>query len=123
MTMTTVTETKQHFTTFADLLIATTGHQLTAQEIVNERTYISGNWENISLSDELREEICKTISETLGGQYKTRVKIFRSLYYGRPQHWGLRRVFFREYNGKILCSYCAGQDYPAELQQIRNAIK
>ena len=122
--MQTITETKQHFTTFAELLQATEGHQLTAQEIVNERTYLKGEgWANISLSDELRREILTLVSETLGGQHKTRQRIFSNMYYGRPQHWGLSRVFFRVYNGKVMCSYCAGQDYPSELNTIRAALK
>lgn len=40
--MQTITETKILFSTLAELLTATKGHQITAQELINRRTYING---------------------------------------------------------------------------------
>lgn len=121
--MNTVTQTKQHFTSLLELINATGGHQLTGQELVNERTYIAGEWQNISISPEVRAEVAGLISETLGGHKRTLENVYYNILNGKPQHWGLSRIFFRHNEGKIHCSYCAGQDCPYELNLIRTAIK
>ena len=121
--MNTTTQTKQHFTSLLELFKATEGHQLTGQEVINERTYLAGEWQDISISPELRKEVCSLIAETLGGRQRTKDNVYYNLLNGRPQHWGLSRIFFNEHNGKVYCSYCAGQDYPYELNLIRTAIK
>jgi hypothetical protein len=100
-----------------------TKQDTTAQEIINRRIYLNYNWQDFELSEEAQAEAIEMIVETLGGQNKTKDAIRRTLSYSRPQHWGLRRVIFSKYGDKLRCSYCAGQDYPAELNQIRNAIK
>jgi hypothetical protein len=121
--METKTVTVLVFNNLNELFEATKGHQLTAQEIVNGRSYINGNWQNFELANDGKANIMDLITETLGGHKKTKESIFNSLMWARPQHWGLSRVFFRNYDGKILCSYCAGQDHTWELNQIRKAIK
>jgi hypothetical protein len=121
--MKTITTTTTVFESLKELFEASKGHQLTAQEIVNGRSYINGNWQDFEMTSEARDEAARVISETLGGWKATQQAVYNSLRWGRPQHWGLSRVFFREYEGKILCSYCAGQDYPSELRAIRNALK
>lgn len=121
--MNTTTQTKPHFTSLLELFKATDGHQLTGQEVINERTYLNGEWQDIDISTELRENVCGLISELLGGKEKTKERVYNKLLKGRPQHWGLSRIFFNEHEGRVYCSYCAGQDYPYELHLIRTAIK
>ncbi len=123
--MQTVTETKKYFSTFAELLQATkeASHQLTAQEIINRRTMLADGWQNIAVSDESINQLAEDVADCLGGINRTKASVKCSILYGRPQHWGLSRIFFREHEGKILTSYCAGQDYTWETAQIRNAIK
>lgn len=120
--MKTITKTIIQFNSIAELYQATKESQLTGQEIVNGRAYINGSWQDFEIEQGAKVELMKMISDTLGGQKKTKERILNNLLWGRPQHWGLNRVFFREYNEKILCSYCAGQDYNWELNQIRKSI-
>jgi hypothetical protein len=94
--------------------------QVTAQDLVNGNVYTSKGWEKFNIEDSA--EIFYLISETLGGHKKTKDAIKWSLY-KKPQHWGLSRVLFDIRNGKIFCSYCAGQDYTTETQIIRNYLK
>ena len=47
-----------------------------------------------------------------------------TLMYARPQHWGLNRVLLEQYNDSApRFNYCAGQDYTAETNTIRKALK
>lgn len=123
--MQTVTETKKHFNTLLELVRATNEarHQLTAQEVINGRTFLLDGWQNISLSHDVLVELADGVSKSLGGFNRTKELVRNTIIYGRPQHWGLSRIFFREYEGKVIILYCAGQDYVWETKQIRNAIK
>lgn len=113
------------FNTYAEILAATKGHQVTAQELINGRTRIEPEgWQSIELTTELKEKLCNDISECLGGWQATKKQVKNSLMFSRPQHWGLSRIFLEQYNGnEPFLSYCAGQDYPSEIKTIRNAIK
>jgi len=110
------------FTTLLELFIAANGHQINAQEIINRRGHINGEWQDFTVSDELSAEINDKIVELLGGHAKTMNAIRRALRY-YPQHWGLGRIFLESYGGENpRFRYCAGQDYPAELQTIRKYL-
>jgi hypothetical protein len=111
------------FTTLTELFEATKGHQLSAQELINRRSMINGEWQNFEVSDELSEEINDKIIEVLGGQHRTKNTMYNVLRRSSPQHWGLGRIFIEKYgDSPIRFSYCAGQDYPAELAQIRKYL-
>lgn len=48
-------------------------HQVTAQELLNERLYIKGQgWGEISLAPEFRVQIAENIAERLGGRQATK---------------------------------------------------
>lgn len=94
--------------------------QVTAQDLLNGNIYTSEGWTKFELED--KTELFSLIAETLGGHKKTKDFIKWNLY-KKPQHWGLSRIFFNLRNDKICCTYCAGQDYQAETQLIRNYIK
>lgn len=122
--METLTITKKVFNTLTDLL-NNTDQQITGQQLINRRVYLKGEgWANIEFTDELREQICNDIAETLGGRNATKQSIKNTLRYGTPQHWGLSRILLSQYgNGTPRLKYCAGQDYRAETKAIRNYLK
>lgn len=113
----------KHFNTLPELYAAANGRQINAQEILNRRANIDGEWQDFTVSDELSAEINDKIVELLGGHGKTMNAMRRVLRYSTPQHWGLGRIFLESYGGENpRFRYCAGQDYPAELQQIRKYL-
>lgn len=101
-------------------ILQTAKNQVTAQHLINGKIYTSEGWTNFDLED--KTELFSLISDALGGHQKTKDSIKWNLY-KNPQHWGLSRIFLSLRDNKIYCSYCAGQDYQAETQLIRNYIK
>jgi hypothetical protein len=98
-------------------------HQITAQEIINRRTFIDGSWQTIELTSKCEDEFISAILDVLGGWTKNQPLMARVLRNSRPQHWGLSRILFEKYGDSPLrISYCAGQDYPYELKQIRQYL-
>lgn len=55
------------FETLDQLKQAETG-QLTAQQLLNGRAHVSGNWQSIELSDELKIEVINAIVTMVGGR-------------------------------------------------------
>jgi hypothetical protein len=98
-------------------------HQITAQEILNGRTYINGQWQEITLSPDFRREICETLSELYGGRQTTKNRVYRNLLNERRQHWGLGRTVVCDYGSGAHWSYIAGQDQQWESNEIRKALK
>ena len=94
-------------------------NQITAQDVLNGNLYGKDGWESVKIAPELRKEIAESISELYGGRSNTKANIRYNLIHGRPQHWGLTRTFLESYGW----TYCAGQDYTVELQEIRNKLK
>lgn len=111
--------------TYDELYTATTGHQVTAQEVINGRTMIAGEgWQAVAFTPDFKDQFCKDISESLGGFKVTQQRIYSVLKYSRPQHWGLQRFLLAKYDeSPAYFSYCAGQDMPYELKMIRAALK
>jgi len=69
------------------------------------------------------ELIAEDISNLIGGQSKTKENVLRNLLNSTPQHWGLGRIFLKKYgDNEPRFSYCAGQDYPAEIKLIRSYL-
>ena len=104
--------------------------QLTATQILNGNIYTVKGWERFNVTDELRENVAQQIVEILGGQYKTKNRVFNAIKYGGVSHWGLDRMLIDtrvNYQDKrkkdIVISYCAGQDYPYECNVIRTDLK
>lgn len=105
--------------------------QLNMQMLINRRLYTKQkNWFSVKLSENCLLEVANHVSTILGGRSTTKTKVFNSVYYGRPQHWGLERIIVSRRKDdkdkrrkKIYISYCAGQDHTWELNTIRNDIK
>lgn len=98
-------------------------HQVTAQELLNGRTHVNGEWQAIALSNSLRKQICECLSEMFGGRKGTKQRVYTTLMYSRPQHWGLARAVISDYGKGARLEYMAGQDQPWENKEIRNALK
>ena len=113
----------KHFNTLQEIFAATNGIQISAQSILNRRAHIFGEYQDFTVSDELSEQIIESILDLLGGWAKNRKYMRSTLKYGTPQHWGLSRIFLESYGGEEpRFRYCAGQDYPAELREIRKYL-
>lgn len=98
--------------------------QVTAQEILNGRTHILGEWQDVKFSEELKEEVISKIVESAGGQEKTKSQMFYSLRNERPQHWALARFLLVKYEDRpAYISYCAGQDMTWEMKELRKKLK
>ena len=101
-------------------------HQITAQEIINRRTFVQGEWQTIDLTDKCEDELVSAILDVLGGWAKNQPRMARAIRFSKPQHWGLSRIFIEKYGdpatSPLRISYCAGQDYPWELKQIRQYL-
>lgn len=105
-------------------VLAATDHQITAQELLNGRMYLNGSgWTDIELSNTLKEQVANEVSELLGGRNNTKAQVKRALLHRRPQHWGLERVILEKYGKEPFLSYCAGQDYTWETNNIRTYLK
>jgi len=109
------------FNTLDEIFDNATG-QITAQQLINERAHICGEWQNIKLSDELKRELSILITEICGGQEKTKSYVKYTLNNSSPQHWGLDRIILSRYGATAKFSYCAGQDYLSELSTIRKFL-
>ena len=100
------------------------GHQLTVQNLLNGR--ISGGknktWVKVRLTDEFREQLIEDLINVAGGHAATRERMKSVLTYGRPQHWALGRMIISDYGNGPKMNYCAGQDYPSELNQLRREL-
>lgn len=94
-------------------------NNLSLYNLMNKTIYINGVGfikTNNLLTDELIDQVC----ELLGGRYKTRERIATVLSNQTFSKWYLERIM---YDFKRKCfTYCAGQDYPAELQEIRKDL-
>lgn len=109
---------------YTELLKICGDRQINAQDFINGRLYTkSEGWAYVEISEDLRDQFASEVSDLLGGWTKTKEAIRYTLVNGRPQHWGLGRILLENYSGKIGWSYCAGQDYAYETQQIRNNLK
>ena len=103
-------------------------HQVTVRELLNGRTYFNGHgerleWGEINMTPELRDIICRTVADKVGGYKETKDSVFYRLKWERPQHWGLDRFVIEKYSKDAYISYIAGQDMPWEMREIRKSLK
>jgi len=101
-------------------------HQITIQELINGRMYIDGKgWVEVTLKDELKQRIADDVSGSLGGQKETKRRVWRTLRWQKPMHWGLSRFIVNKYDHqkepKII--YITGQNQTWENREIRNYLK
>lgn len=96
------------------------GGQLNVEQALCGRFYHKKhNWVKIPLSLAENHYLLEIAADTIGG--RNRSGITRGLR-RTTGHWALRRLIFRQTDGKITCSYCAGQDYTAELNELRKHL-
>lgn len=95
-------------------------NQLTAYTLISQSAYINEiGW--TSINNLMTEDVARDIVNVLGGHTATKEKIVQVLTTQKFSAWYLERII---YESKRKCwTYCAGQNYPAELQQIRNELK
>ena len=111
------------FSTLDELFAAAEKHQITGQELINGRTYAYGEWQDISLSEALKNEVICQISELFGGRSLTKSYIRYNLRSSKPQHWGLSRVIILKYkDSPARLKYITGQDFTYESRVIRNYL-
>jgi len=91
--------------------------QLTAQQVLNGQLYGPQGWESVTIAPEFRKQVINDLCTVYGGRKQADLKhaLNRST---PPQHWAISRTF---YEGDRW-AYCAGQDYPAELNQLRKYL-
>ena len=92
-------------------------NQLTLQAVLNGKMYHNNKgWVNVSLHT--RDKVIKdVIKNIIGGNKQDRLLwILRDA----PQHWALARILYSTKRKNF--SYCAGQDYPRELNQLRKYL-
>lgn len=96
-------------------------NQLTLQNIINGQYYDNKKgWIKVPKSIDT-DHLIEMAVGVIGGNKKGRIRMMLKHYL--PQHWAIDRVHFDlGRSGKIYCSYCAGQDYPYELNQLRKYL-
>lgn len=116
------TKTKT-FKTLDELFAAAENHQITAQELINGRTRVLGEWQSVELSEELKNEIICQISELFGGREITKSYVRHNLRNSKPQHWGLSRTVVEKCGScPAHMGYITGQDFVSESRVIRNYL-
>ena len=107
-----------------DQLKAAESGQITAQEILNGRAHVNGQWQNIEVSDELRTVVIEAIVRMVGGRGDTPNRVRRCLVTESPQHWALARIFIEKYGDKpARLYYCAGQYQTYEMKCLRDYLR
>lgn len=111
------------FNTIEELMTATNGRQLNAQEVINRREHVNDEWQDIELTQDFMSEFIESIVDLLGGRNNTKSDIRFNLRRSTPQHWGLSRIVLCKYGeNPARWSYIAGQDYPSEISTIRKYL-
>jgi hypothetical protein len=108
------------------LIKATSHKRITLNNLISGRAYFEkGGWEKFTY--ELNEKDIDSIKGILGGRKDTPQRIDSALRYrlGNIAQCGiLDRLYVRKAKGKnVYWSYCAGQDYTAELKTVRDHLK
>ena len=87
---------------------------------VNSGRIFTDNWEDCKIS--LSNEDINSIADLLGGWERTKNAVKRALRNvgNMRSKWYFERISFCKHTNRW--TYCAGQDYPAELAQIRKDL-
>jgi dissimilatory sulfite reductase (desulfoviridin) alpha/beta subunit len=93
--------------------------QLSLYNLMSQSIYLEGvDW--IKINDLLTNDLIDNVCELLGGHAKTKERMFNVINRGGFSKWYLERIFY-SFSRKCF-TYCAGQDYPAELREIRKDL-
>lgn len=96
--------------------------QFTLENLSTERASIKGEgWATIKIDEDFKNKAFEDIADLLGGRKATKDRIKYVIKNNPISAWFAQRII---YNAKgDYWTYCAGQDYPAELAQIRKTLK
>lgn len=118
------TTVKPTFGTLDEIYSAAGSHQITAHELLNGRSHVFGQWQDIEVGDELRAAVVEKIVQSCGGRNSTKEQIRRTLKYFRGSHWALSRFFVEKYHDRPAhLVYCAGQDMTWEMKNLRDYLR
>jgi glutathionyl-hydroquinone reductase len=96
-------------------------NQTSIYNVLNNRAYVKGiGHTTVMFSKEIKDILLKLTVEVIGGNKSTSVRRF--LANGQYRHYTLERMFIECYDNIISVNYCAGQDYRAEMQDLRRFI-
>jgi hypothetical protein len=74
----------------------------------------------IKTNNLLTDDIINDVCDLLGGQTKTKDRMFYTILRGGFSKWYLERIAYSFSRKRF--EYCAGQDYTAELREIRKDL-
>jgi hypothetical protein len=114
-------ETMKSINNESELIELIKDNQTSIYNILNNRMYVKGTGHSqVVFNRELKDMILKLACNVIGGNKRLSVRRFLAI--GTYRHYALERIFIEGYDNKISVSYCAGQDYRGELQDLRNFI-
>lgn len=95
--------------------------QFNAEYLTTERAPIIGKgYEEIEIEENFYNNSIDEIVSLIGGHAKTMQKIRFRLRQGPLNHWSAKNFIWSQ---KRKCwTYCAGQDHPEEIRQIRKYL-
>lgn len=105
--------------------------QVSLYTICSERYYDNQKgWSNFVGTERLFEEVADLVIDCVGGQSNTKEQIRRNIerYPSaliRKNSWMTERIIFTisKHDSSIRCQYVAGQDYSAEIKEVRKHLK
>lgn len=114
----------RHYKTISGLFRAlsngTQRPQFTMHDYLSGRAIIGGRWQSFTLSDELADKV----RGMFAGAIWSRGADEKAWRIDRAENCGIfRRVMIEKRKGVYYASYCAGQDYTAEVRFIQRLCR
>lgn len=95
--------------------------QFTVGQLTSGRAHIiDKGWREIDVDKEFYDDSIHKIADLLGGKPSIREKIIHNLITRPYNHWSNNRIMYDPKDDRW--SYCAGQDYTAEITEIRKYL-
>ena len=114
------------FQTLDELYLAAEGHQTNLQEIIDNRAYVFGQYQDIEISQELKNTTIDLVVEIIGGTKATKEILKNKLLWGgKLRHWSFFRFVISKYyeDKSAKFEYCCGQDWDSEIKDIKKFLK
>lgn len=93
--------------------------QLNLYDLMRKDVYVKGAG-RIETNDLLTDNLIEQVCDLLGGRPKTKEKMSNVIKNQTFSQWYLERIIY-DFDQKRF-TYCAGQDYPAEIAYIRRDL-